>query len=363
MLPGNNFATENTRASFTVKHFAGEVEYPVEGLVEENGEVVSGDLMNLMGLSGNEFVQALFEQEALQKTTTKDRSAVTQASVASKPSRMPSMARRRTDRGARLGANRQDEDGGSDEGTRSFSRTKRGGQDQQGGAAGQFLSALDNITRSLTAPNTNPYFVFCLKPNDRRIANQFDSKCVRTQIQTLGIAEISQRLRNADFSVFMPFGEFLGSAEGEVSVVGTEREKAEMIFEEKSWPGNEARVGSTGVFLSERCWRQVARVGELGEAPVAYSDDGRYGGDGSGMLTPADAVGRKGGFGDSKVALLNTPGSGQYYHDDKAAGYFGSRDLDAKSEAGMSCYPRGRHVPESGDAEPDGGEGERGQDG
>ena len=58
------------------------------------------------------------------------------------------------------------------------------------------------------------------------------------------------------------------------------------------------------------------------------------------MLTPADAVGRKGGFGDSKVALLNTPGSG-YYHDDKAAGYFGSRDLDAKSEAGMSAIREG----------------------
>ncbi|KAK1055998.1 hypothetical protein LTR74_015246 [Friedmanniomyces endolithicus] len=339
ILPGNNFATENTRASFTVKHFAGEVEYPIEGLVEEDGEVISGDLMNLMNLSGNDFVQELFGQEALQKVTTKDHTAVTQASVASKPSRMPSMARRKTDRQARRGAQR-DDDRYSDEGTRSFSRAMRpGATDAQQGAAAQFLSGLDNITKSLTAPNTNAYFVFCLKPNDRRIANQFDSKCVRTQIQTLGIAEISQRLRNADFSLFMPFGEFLGSAEGEVSVVGTEREKAELIFDDKSWPASEARVGSTGVFLSERCWRQVARVGELGEAPVAYSDDAGYAGGESGMLTPAEPN-RKGGFGDSRVALLNTPGDGQY-HDDKAAGYFGSRDLDTKSDAGMSAIREG----------------------
>ncbi|KAK1077353.1 hypothetical protein LTR33_008157 [Friedmanniomyces endolithicus] len=337
--PGNNFATENTKASFTVKHFAGEVEYPIEGLVEEDGEVISGDLMNLMNLSGNDFVQELFGQEALQKVTTKDHTAVTQASVASKPSRMPSMARRKTDRQARRGAQR-DDDRDSDEGTRSFSRTMRpGATDAQQGAAAQFLSGLDNITKSLTAPNTNAYFVFCLKPNDRRIANQFDSKCVRTQIQTLGIAEISQRLRNADFSLFMPFGEFLGSAEGEVSVVGTEREKAELIFDDKSWPASEARVGSTGVFLSERCWRQVARVGELGEAPIAYSDDAGYAGGESGMLTPAEPN-RKGGFGDSRVALLNTPGDGQY-HDDKAAGYFGSRDLDTKSDAGMSAIREG----------------------
>ncbi|KAK5682796.1 hypothetical protein LTS10_005926 [Elasticomyces elasticus] len=340
-LPGNNFATQNDRASFTVKHFAGEVEYPVEGLLEENGEVISGDLMNLMGQSGNDFVQELFGQEALVKVQTKDHLAVTQASVASKPSRMPSMARRKTGgRGAARGgaAGRVEEEGSEDGNTRSFSRAARAqggsGADAGQGAAAQFLSGLDNITKSLTAPNTNAYFVFCLKPNDRRIANQFDSKCVRTQIQTLGIAEICQRLRNADFSLFMPFGEFLGSAEGEVSVVGTEKEKAEMIFEEKSWPGSEARVGATGVFLSERCWRQVARVGELGEAPVAYSDDGQT----PGMLTPGGA---KGGFGDSRVQLLAPGGGGLGYTDDKAAGYFGSRDTDLKSEAGMSAIREG----------------------
>lgn len=331
-LPGNNFATANTAASFTVKHFAGEVEYPVEGLLEENGEVISGDLMNLMSTSNSDFVNELFGQEALNKVThPKDRSAITQASVASKPSRMPSMAARKGQRPARFGGQR-DDDKSSDEGAgRSLSRkANRQGAEQQQGAAAQFLASLDNITKSLTAPNTNPYFFFCLKPNDRRIANQFDSKCVRTQIQTMGIAEISQRLRNADFSIFMPFHEFLGVAEGEVSVVGSEREKAEMILDDKSWPNNEARVGSTGVFLSERCWRQIARVGDLGEAPAPYTQD-QYGEDHRG-----DA---KGGFGESKVQLLSTPGTG--YYDDKAAGYFGSRDMDAKSEAGASAFREG----------------------
>ena len=333
MLPGNNFATANTAAAFTVKHFAGEVDYPVEGLMEANGEVISGDLMNLVGTSTSPFVQQLFGQEALNKVVhPRDRNAVTQASVASKPSRMPSMARRRADR-QRLGVQRAaDDDRSSDEGARTFSRNGKPGVDPQQGAAAQFLSSLDNINKSLTAPNTNPYFVFCLKPNDRRIANQFDSKCVRTQVQTLGIAEISQRLKNADYSVFMPFGEFLGAAEGEVSVIGSEREKAEMILDDKSWPSNEARVGSTGVFLSERCWRQIAGVGDLGDMPAPYSDETPF--NDSGFLTPGDT---KRGFGDAKVSYLNTPGS----YDDKAAGYFGSRDLDLKSEAGASAFREG----------------------
>jgi len=336
VLPGNNFATTNTNATFTVKHFAGEVDYPVDGLIEANGEVISGDLMNLVGQSHSSFVQDLFGQEALHKIThPKDRTAITQASVASKPSRMPSMAKRGAARKAKQAAQQIDEDQSSEDGTRNVSaRGGRANNDPQQGAAAQFLSSLDNINKSLTAPNTNSYFVFCLKPNDRRIANQFDSKCVRTQIQTLGIAEISQRLKNADLSIFMPFSEFLGAAEGEVSVIGSDKEKSEMIIDEKSWPNSEARVGSTGVFLSERCWRQVAGVGDLSDMPAPYTDEPYHD---NGMLTPHDA---KRGFGDAKVQMLDTPGNGQYF-DDKAAGYFGSRDLDAKSEAGASAFREG----------------------
>ncbi|QIX00853.1 hypothetical protein AMS68_006370 [Peltaster fructicola] len=327
VMPGSNFATYNSAASFTVKHFAGEVEYPIEGLVEANGEIISGDLMNLMGASSSAFVTSLFGQEALNKVVhPKDRSAVVQASVASKPSRMPSMSRRKAAAMARRG---QGKDEDNEEGSRGVTRTK-GGSDQQQGAAAQFMVSLDNITKSLCAHNVNPYFVFCIKPNDRRIANQFDSKCVRTQVQTFGIAEISQRLRNADFSIFMPLGEFLGIAEGDVSIVGSDREKAESIIHDKSWPDNEARVGATGVFLSERCWRQIARVSDLGDVPSRYDAETPY----------SDSPDLKRGFGDSKVALL-APTPHGHYLDDKAAGYFGSRDLDTKSEAGASAFREG----------------------
>ena len=331
-LPGNNFPTTNSSASFTVKHFAGEIEYPVEGLLEANGEVISGDLMNLVGGSTSSFVCELFGQEALNKVThPRDRTAVTQASVASKPSRMPSMARRKGSR-PRMGAT-NDEGRSSDEGGRRLSHMpKPGTHEAQQGAAAQFLSALGNINQCLVAPSTNPYFVFCLKPNDRRIANQFDSKCVRTQLQTLGIAEISQRLKNADFSVFMPFGEFLGKAESDVSIVGSEHEKAEMILDEKSWPGNEARVGTTGVFLSERCWRQVAGVADMSDARAAYTNDSH---EDPGMLSPNQG---KGGFTDPQTRLLDPS---PHYRDDKGVGYFGSRELDMKSEAGASAFREG----------------------
>ncbi|EEA28731.1 hypothetical protein TMatcc_002918 [Talaromyces marneffei ATCC 18224] len=344
-LPGSNFVTPSTHATFTVRHFAGEIDYPVNGLIEENGETISGDLINLISSTRSDFVRELFGQDALQKVThPKERNAVVQAQVSSKPMRMPSMARRKISPSSKLNpfsnrAGRDDDDSDSNNGstkTGNTSRKKTNGAGADQGAAGQFLASLDVIKQCLNAPNLNPYFVFCLKPNDRRIANQFDSKCVRLQMQTFGIAEISQRLRNADFSVFLPFAEFLGLAEAESIVVGSDREKAELVLDERKWPGNEARVGSTGVFLSERCWADIARLGER-VLPTYHADSLN---DGDGMLHP------QGSYSDHKVRLLssgeNSPsGAFIYGEESKQGGYFGSREIDGRSDAGASAFNSG----------------------
>ena len=334
ILPGSNFATQNTAASFTIRHFAGDVDYSVEGLLEENGEVISGDLMNLIKSTRSDFIRDLFGQEALNTVVhPKEKTAIVQASVSSKPMRMPSMARRKGDRPGKFTTRQAttfEDDGASDYDSKSITRGSNKNGDSTGkqlGAAAQFLSSLNNITKSITAHGVNPYFVFCLKPNDRRIANQFDSKCVRTQIQTFGIAEISQRLRNADFNVFLPFAEFLGLAETE-SVVGSERERAEVVLDSRPWRDNEARIGTTGVFLSERCWLEIANIPDITLPTRGLSADGN----GDGLLTPGDANRE---FGDARARLISSqsPSPGAFYHDDKGGNYFGSRDVDTRSEA------------------------------
>ncbi|KAK3306562.1 glycosyltransferase family 2 protein [Chaetomium strumarium] len=331
-LPGSNFYTENTAATFTVKHFAGEVDYPIKGLVEENGEVISGDLMNLINSSKSPFVARLFGQEVLQTVVhPQERTTVMQASVSSRPMRAPSVMhkRGRPALNARSRAAERDVSVGQGSDSSGHKRTNSARAGSEQGASGQFLSALENVTRSITTPGTNCYFVFCLKPNDRRIANQFDSKCVRAQVQTFGIAEISQRLRSTDFSLFLPFGEFLGLADTETVLVGSEREKVEMVVEEKRWPSNEVAIGATGVFLSERCWMEIAQLGE------GASQSGRYG-------LPSDAGDSNAAdpFGVSKERLLlaGTPGG---LANEKKGGYFGVKEVDARSEAGVSAYGGG----------------------
>ncbi|KAI0161754.1 glycosyltransferase family 2 protein [Hypoxylon sp. FL1284] len=336
-LPGSNFMSENTAASFTVKHFAGEVDYPIKGLVEENGEVISSDVMNLIKSSKSEFVARLFGQEALQTVMhPQERTTVMQASVSSKPMRAPSVMSRKTTRTMRSRRPRREEsidDFASEAGefveksmTRNEPRKSSMPHSEQG-ASGQFLSSLENVKQAITAPNTNAYFVFCLKPNDRRIANQFDSKCVRTQVQTFGIAEISQRLRSADFSLFLPFGEFLGLADAETILVGSEREKVEAVVQNKQWPSNEVQIGSTGVFLSERCWMEVSQLGD--------GTSNRYLSEAGDVSTPGELP-----FGASRERLASA-GNTPQYTDKPRGGYFGSGDLDTRSEAGVSAFGAG----------------------
>ncbi|KAK4194077.1 family 2 putative glycosyltransferase [Triangularia verruculosa] len=329
-LPGSNFYTENNAASFVVKHFAGEVDYPIRGLVEENGEVISGDLMNLIRQSKSEFVARLFGQDALQTVVhPQERQTVMQASVSSKPMRAPSIMSKR----GRPGAARQprvlpvpERGDASDQGSEVGEKGAGSGLSSEQGASGQFLSALDNVTRAFNAPGTNCYFVFCLKPNDRRIANQFDTKCVRAQVQTFGISEISQRIRSADFSLFLPFGEFLGLADAQTMLVGSEREKVEMVVEDKRWPSNEVAIGATGVFLSERCWMEIAQLGD------GLSQSGPYTDGGDGVSNPFLSKERL------PLSAGATPGS---IPSEKKAGYFGSNDVDARSEAGVSVLGNG----------------------
>ncbi len=161
-LPGSNFYTENTAATFTVKHFAGEVDYPIKGLVEENGEVISGDLLNLINSTKSDFVARLFGQEALQTIVhPQERGTIMQASVSSRPMRAPSVMSRRHGRSASrpmtARTTRQQEREKSMDTMSEAGESRRGTRHSEQGASGQFLSALENVTKSFTGPNTNCY--------------------------------------------------------------------------------------------------------------------------------------------------------------------------------------------------------------
>ncbi|KAF2747835.1 glycosyltransferase family 2 protein [Sporormia fimetaria CBS 119925] len=318
--PGSNFPTPNTSTSFTVRHWAGEVDYHVDNLMEENAELVTGDIMNLFRSTRNEFIRELLEQDVVKAIPhPKEKSTIVQASVSSKPTRKPSVTKRNSDGASRFGLPRNAfSDEPASDADSAVSGEKK--SDKQTGAAGQFLSALKTLESALTKANS--YFVFCLKPNDRRMANQFNSEFVRMQVRDLGISEISQRLRVADFSIFLPYAEFLGLAGPDTSIIGSERERAETVLGSKQWPANEVGLGATGVYLSERCWLELAGLPENMPATrgISGSEDN--------LLTPGPGQ----SFHDAETGLL-APSPNAFFGSDKGGNYFGSRDVDSRSDA------------------------------
>lgn len=240
----------SSRRSFTVRHFAGEVEYMVDGLLSANSEIISGDIINLFtSSSSSDFLQTVFSSSAV--VDSKFGSEVVAAHLSSKPLRAPSVVKR---------GNSQRSINGS--GANGAGKKKKK-LSSKANASGQFVNAIDSLIDSFE--DANPYFVVCLKPNDRRLKNQFDARCVRQQIQAFGIPEIARRVKTTDFSVFLPFNEFIrySSADGTVPTTDesgipiSEHDVAIRLIQSRGWPERDARYGLSGVFLSENAWLQL----------------------------------------------------------------------------------------------------------
>ncbi|KAK9469498.1 chitin synthase-domain-containing protein [Lipomyces arxii] len=222
--------------SFSIRHYEGEVEYSVDRLMEANMDDISGDLMNLFSSTVSPFISQLFSTNAVTAIKhPREHSAVIQGQLSSKPLRQPSTLRK-----VKPSVN-------APAVTEAKSYT----------ASGQFNTALETMRKSFA--DANPYFVHCLKPNNRRIAGQFDVKCVREQVNAHGIADVARRLHETDLSLFLSFGEVLGLAGfDEASMLASsEADKVQQVIIEHSWTERDAKVSTTGVFLSEAAWRDL----------------------------------------------------------------------------------------------------------
>jgi chitin synthase len=233
--------TVTARRSFSIRHFAGEVEYNVDNLLATNGEAISGDIISLFtSASSSDFLKKIFGSSAVVDSTFGSDNTVVQAHLSSKPLRAPSVVRKK---GPAVGKPEE----------------KKKKKQAKNFAAGQFVSALDRLLESFNG--ANPYFVICLKPNDHRLTNSFDARCVRQQIKAFGIPEIARRVKQTDYSVFLPFNELIhfSAADGSHNLINgiSERDQALQIIKMRSWADRDARCGLSGVLLSEMAWLQL----------------------------------------------------------------------------------------------------------
>uniref|UniRef100_A0A8C3RS06 Myosin X n=1 Tax=Chelydra serpentina TaxID=8475 RepID=A0A8C3RS06_CHESE len=140
--------------NFGVKHYAGEVQYDVRGILEKNRDTFRDDLLNLLRESRLDFIYDLFEH------------------VSSR--------------------NNQD-------------TLKCGSKHRKPTVSLQFKDSLHSLMATLSS--SNPFFVRCIKPNTQKMPDQFDQTVVLNQLHYSGMLE-TVRIRRAGFPVRRQFQDF-----------------------------------------------------------------------------------------------------------------------------------------------------------
>ncbi|OLL22638.1 Chitin synthase 8 [Neolecta irregularis DAH-3] len=235
-MPSNR---NNHQMTFTVRHYVGDIEYSADGILDQNSDVISGDFMTIFGgeasqdsaltCTHNPFIAQLFRSSAIAtEMHPKSKNTILQAQVSAGPMRQPSM-KQPADADPRIVS----------------------------GLAGQFRTAMNTLVDGLEMMQT--YFVICLKPNDRRMANQFDTNCIRSQLEYYNIVNLATQLSQNKHTTVIPIVEFLElylSMESSQDLE-TDRIQISSFVEEMGFSATDALVASTSVFLSEPAWSHL----------------------------------------------------------------------------------------------------------
>jgi hypothetical protein len=83
--------------------------------------------------------------------------------------------------------------------------------------AGEFRSALDTLFETLD--DTQPWYVFCINPNDSQLPNQLEGRSVKGQVKSSGLSEIARRCMNV-FEIRMTVEEFCNRYKDMLGVLG-----------------------------------------------------------------------------------------------------------------------------------------------
>ncbi|KAG0229955.1 hypothetical protein BGW42_001283 [Actinomortierella wolfii] len=242
----------NAFPSFTIRHYQAPVSYSVDGWLEQNTDILSSDFVTLFrggpGVApcGNPFVQSLFTDKALTtESHPRHNNTIVAAQQSIKPKRAPSM--RRPKKGSMVA-----ESAGGSKSSKVVS------------VAAQIQSAMSELCDTLE--ETTPWFVICLKSNESRQPNQYDTMCVKSQVRALGLAQVAQQL-SVEYTINCTHTEFLDRyktlltsflpelAASENAPSENTQPLMETTFQQFQWTTKDASLGRSRVFLSEHAWR------------------------------------------------------------------------------------------------------------
>lgn len=194
-LSGNpNFAPR--QGQFVIKHYAGDVNYAVEGMTDKNKDNLLKDLLNLVGQSSNNFVHTIFPDQVDQDNRRKPPTA-----------------------GDKIKA-----------------------------SANDLVATLMKCT---------PSYIRTIKPNENKSPTEYNSPNVMHQVKYLGLQE-NVRIRRAGFAYRQTYEKFVErfyllspkcSYAGEYTWTGDAKSGVRQILKDTSIPAEEWQMGVTKAFI------------------------------------------------------------------------------------------------------------------
>lgn len=237
--------------TFSLKHHFGTVEYDASHMIPDNLDTLHPDFVSLckgdavknIRESDDPLVRELFSDKLVStRKHWRNADVVVGASSSKKPSRQPSVKRKR----------RKDTDQGDSDLLVETSSTS-------------FQSSLDTLLSTLE--QTVTWYVFGLNPNDSPSGDTFDNSFVTTQLEHFSIPQILlSRLECNDYSVTMPVQEFLERFGGIVDAVlpdgsppGNADARVEKFCKQSGWNATDYAVGyaTHSVYLAEGAYRAL----------------------------------------------------------------------------------------------------------
>jgi chitin synthase len=178
----------NALPTFGIQHFTGQVTYDSTGFLEKNSYNLSADFVSLFRGSGessyNSFIVGLFTDKAVAtESHPQNDNTIVAAQQSVKPMRAPSMRRKK-----------------------GQPAPETSSKPKVSCVATQISSALDELCDTLE--ETTLWYIFCIRPNDAQLPNQYDSKVVHSQVKSFGLPEIAKQLQ-FDYTVSFTHQEFL----------------------------------------------------------------------------------------------------------------------------------------------------------
>lgn len=215
-LPNNAYAKSRFgNTIFAIKHFAGEVQYVIDGFLSKNNDSLQDDLVQLLASSNNPFIRNVL---GVGEQCSEEPGFVphTAALMVGENSNRDSVA---------AGSSR-------DSVARPSNRVGSKRMASSATVSQQFRAQLDVLMSTLRS--TTPHYIKCVKPNSAKTAELFSSEIVMQQLRYSGVLEVV-RIRREGYPIRMNFLDFY--SDYELLAVGLDAAKpAKDCTEEEARP-------------------------------------------------------------------------------------------------------------------------------